>query len=949
MSIRTTFSCCGSATLLMCATLIAKASEAAETPAEQRAWTTSTFLDFVDGTLTDGGANTYVAADGSMRLINLRDLNNDGQIDIVFPHTHDHNEVQDLRIYWAEKGYAAERHTAIPTDGGIHTVAADLNGDGWPELVVVNRFNGTKSELNAYVYWGGRQGFSIERRTELPTVGAEAVAAGDLNRDGYPELVFANSGLSYHVAVDKFQQSFIYWGSQAGYSVEGRSALKTIHATDVKLADLNNDGALEIVFANQGNDNHDSGAMVYWYDEQGQYSPERMTSLPGLGSSALEVADLDGDGHPEIVLANSFRLEGRIAGIYNIVDAVGIDSFIYWGAASGYSTERRTELPTHSAEGVAAQDLNHDGWPDLVFANGSTGASYVYWGEASGFRRHRRTALPTLNASGCAIGDLNGDSEPDIVFSQANDSASHNTNSSIYWGSRQGFSVEQRAELPTIGASHITIADLNRDGQSELIFSQRADGTVGGKLDSWIYWGDQLGQFSTERRTSLPAAGPNHYAAADLDHDGHVDLCFPGSRTLIYWGGAEGFATDNQSVLTRKSAFSTTAADFNRDGFLDLVASEWSPGVDDMNLYYGGPGGYSAANRFLFRIPSGDRLNWPFAADLDKNGWLELIVPTWQGIVMYWNGPQGFDNQRKTVLPAAETIMVEVADLNGDGHLDIIVGNLFDTKTVKGKVRSFGGTAEADTFVYWGSDAGYDAERRLVLPSVGNADIAAADLNGDGHLDLVLTSYHAGYTRSHPSYVYWNSADGFDAKRVTMLPTNSASGVMVLDFNRDGHRDILFACHSKNGNHRTDSFLYWGGPEGFSPERRSLLPTRGPHLLMTVDAGNIYDRGDRYEYISPPFDAGAGSRFQEISWQGDTPFLTRLDFRIRTATSQEQLHDAPWTGPSGVDSVFTTQGRRLPSVPPDHRWIQYKAGLVSPDSVNTPVLRSVTIKYSVTR
>ena len=947
MAIRTPLSYCRMTGCLLLAILITTLSDAEETRADQRAWTTSTFLDFVDGTLTDGGANSYVAADGSIRLTNLRDLNNDGHIDVVFPHTHDHNEIQDLRIFWSEDGYAPERHSALPTNGGTKTAATDLNDDGWPELIVVNRFNGTKSELNAYVYWGSQQGFTVENRTELPTMGAEAVAAGDLNQDGYPELVFANSGLSYHVAVDSFQKSFIYWGSATGYSADNRTTLDTIHATDVKLADLNNDSALDIVFANQGNGNADGGARIYWGDGQGKYSLDRMTQIPGIGCSALEVADLDGDGRAEIVLANAFRVEGRIAGIYNIVDAVGVDSFVYWGADAGYSSEHRTELPTHSPQGVAAEDLNRDGQMDLVFANGSAGASYIYWGSAHGFRRHRRSALPTLSASDCAIGDLNRDGNADIVFSQANDAASHHTHSIIYWGSRSGFSVERQTELPTIGASHVTLADLNRDGQSELVFSQRADGTVGGKLNSWIYWGDENGQFSTDRRMSLPADGPNHCAAADLNHDGYVDLCFPGNRTLVYWGSSQGFATDNQSVVTSKSAFSTTVADFNRDGYLDLVASEWSPGVDDMNLYYGGPSGYSATNRFLFRIPSGDRLNWPFAADLDKNGWLELIVPTWEGIVLYWNEPQGFDNQRKTVLPAAETIMVEVADLNSDGHLDIIVGNLFDTKTVKGKVRSFGGTAEADTFVYWGSEAGYAAERRLVLPSVGNADIAAADLNNDGHLDLVLSSYHAGYTRSHPSYIYWNSADGFDPGRVTMLPTNSASGVMVLDFNQDGHRDILFACHSKNGNHRTDSFLYWGGPNGFSAQQRSLLPTLGAHLLMTVDAGNIYDRGERYEYVSPPFDAGEGSRLQGISWRGDTPFRTRLDFQIRTADTQEQLPDAVWTGPNGSHSDFTISGDRLPETPREHRWVQYKASLVSPDSVNTPVLRSVTIEYSV--
>jgi hypothetical protein len=56
---------------------------------------------------------------------------------------------------------------------------------------------------------------------------------------------------------------------------------------------------------------------------------------------------------------------------------------------------------------------------------------------------------------------------------------------------------------------------------------------------------------------------------------------------------------------------------------------------------------------------------------------------------------------------------------------------------------------------------------------LGNEDAAVADLHGDGRLDLVLSSYHAGDTRSHPSYIYWNGPNGFDEKNVNMLPTNS--------------------------------------------------------------------------------------------------------------------------------------------------------------------------------
>ncbi len=916
------------------------------TAADEKAWTTSTFLDFIDGTFSDGGVNSYVAADGSIRLINLWDLNNDGNIDMVLPSTHDNNEKVDLFIYWAKQGFTPDRRTQLPTDGGKAAAIADLNGDGHPDLIVANSFNGTKTELNSYVYWGSAAGFDAGNRSELPTQGAEAVTVADLNRDGAPDIIFANSGLSYHIVEDHFNQSYIYWGAKGAYSEQRRSTLKTVNARDVKVADLNHDGFLDLVFANEGNTESESGAALYWGNGSGEYSEERSTRLPGERSSGVAVADLNGDGDLEIILANAFRLRGRELGIYNITETVAIDSYVYWGSKDGYSVNRRTELPTVGASAVATADLNADGRTDVVFANSAGGASYIYWNGADGFHPNERTAIPTLNASSCAVEDINADGFPDLILANRSDGHSHNTRSYIYWGGSQGFNIGQRLELPTWGAGGIGVADLNGDGEKDLVFINKQDGTevgpAGEMVDSWTYWGDERGEFRSGRRQALLTRGPNAYSAADINNDGYVDLYFPGRESIVYWGSGDGYSLTNKTVLSFRNAFSGRVADFNRDGYLDLALSEWTPGGDETSLYWGSPSGFSAANRFVFRIKS---IRFHTIADLDRNGWPDIIFPTTDNqVVIFWNSPHGFGNGRRTALPCAAAVSAEVADLNGDGYLDIIVANLFDKNPAPGKPRSFGGSADAGTCIYWGSAHGYEESRRQILPSVGNEDVAAADLNGDGHLDLVLTSYHAGYTRSHPSYIYWNSAQGFDAKRVTMLPANSASGVLVADFNRDGHKDVLFACHSKDGNHRTDSFLYWGSLAGYSTERRSLIPGRGPHFMTVVDIGNVYDRSDRYDYISPAFDGGQAVRFKTITWKGDTPFATRLEFQVRTAATRNNLASAPWQGPEGPNSFYHTPGSKLLGLARDGRWIQYKASLISPDTANTPVLHSVSIE-----
>lgn len=918
---------------------------AAPLAAGEKVWTTSSFLDFTDGSFSDGGVNTYVTAQGEVVLIKLLDLNQDGRVDIIFPNDHDPHERADLFIYWGGgEGYSTQRRSRLPTNGGHDGAVADLDGDGQPELIVANNFNGTRTDLESFIYRGAKGGPKASGRSGLPTRGARAVAVEDLNRDGYQDIVFANSGLDYHVTVDPHNESFIYWGSSDGFSTERRQVLRTVNGRDVKVADLDRDGHLDLVFANEGNTDAEGGAVLYWGTADGDYTRRPAVHLPGDRSSAVEAADLNGDGFPEVVLANAYRLKTREMGMYNIVDTVSVPSSIYWGSANGYSVDSRTLLPTVGASDVAAGDLNRDGHPDLVFANKSGRASYVYWGSADGYGTHRRTAIPTKVPTRCLVEDLNEDGYPELVFSQQGSQSHREPHSYLYWGGPEGYSAEWRAELPTFEATGVQAGDLDGDGSKDLVFVHAADTTHG--IPAYIYWGGPDGRFETSRRQLLPS-GNGYCSSADINRDGHVDLLFPGvygpnPGPTIYWGSVSGYSGSNRTTLATGNSFSSRLADFNRDGYLDAVFTQWRPGTEATSLYWGGPEGFSDDNRFIFRIGS---IREHTIGDLNRDGWVDVIFSgTLNKVVVFWNSPLGFDNQRTTVLPSRVSVGVEVADLDGNSFLDVIASNLYDKDPAPGKSRSFGGSAEGDTFIYWGGSDGYTESNRTILPSVGNSSAAVADLNGNGFLDLVLSSYHAGYTRSHPSRIYWNGPSGFDPSRKMEIPSNSASGVLANDFDLDGHVDILFGCHSKQGNHRNDAFLYWGGPDGFSTERRTSLPVLGPHHLAS-DPGHAYDRSHRYDYISPPFDAGSVERFGTITWEGETPFRTGLEFQVRWAATREGLESAAWTGPAGTESYYTQSGSQLPDPGEGTRWIQYKSSLLSPGAANSPVLDSVSISY----
>ena len=79
--------------------------------------------------------------------------------------------------------------------------------------------------------------------------------------------------------------------------------------------------------------------------------------------------------------------------------------------------------------------------------------------------------------------------------------------------------------------------------------------------------------------------------------------------------------------------------------------------------------------------------------------------------------------------------------------------------------------------------------------------------------------------------------------------------------------------------------------------------------------------------------------------EGRHPLANGLEFQLRAAETRQGLAAAPWQGPQGPNSFYRTTPAVIEGLPQRARWIQYKASLISPDSANSPVLRSVSVGY----
>jgi hypothetical protein len=850
------------------------------------------------------------------------DVNGDGYSDVlVGAMGFDNGEVDEGRAYLylgsatglsASPAWTAEGNQITAFFGGSLGTAGDVNGDGYSDVLVgVKSFdNGQMDEGRVYMYLGGTAGlgasaaWTAEGNQLGATFGSSVTTAGDVNGDGYSDVV-----IGAHF-VDNGQmnegRAYLYLGgaqglsTSAAWTAEGNQAHSLFGIAVGTAGDVNGDGYSDVLVGASSftNGEADEGrAYLYLGGAQGLSTSAAWTAEGNQATSLFGVAlgsagDVNGDGYSDVLVGaplfdddETTDNEGRIS--------------LYLGSPTGLNAS-----PAWTAEGEqetaylgwsvgAAGDVNGDGYSDVLvsaraFDNGEAdeGRAYLYLGSATGpgassaWSGESNQVNAALGSSVATAGDVNGDGYSDVLVSAKSfdNGQTDEGHVYLYLGSATGLGAtpawiaESNQAYSEFGSSVATAGDVNGDGYGDVVIGARLHNTNSMGLGTdrgraFLYLGSATGlsaspAWTVEGRGVYAYFGQAVGTAGDVNGDGYSDVLVGATReydgevgegtAYLYLGGAAGLSaspawTAEGNQMSAEFGFSLGAAgDVNGDGYSDVLVGAHSldnrPNDEGRAyLYLGSPAGLGASPAWT---AEGNQLSAEFGFSLGAAG-----------------------------------------DVNSDGYSDVLVGApTFDAgEADEGRAYLYLGSATG-----LGASAAWTAEANQISAAFGSSVGAAGDVNGDGYSDILVgaPSFDAGEADEGRAYLYLGSPAGLGTSAAWTAEGDQLSAAFgssvgaAGDVNGDGYSDILVGAPSFDAGEADEgrAVLY----NGNAGAGRALAP----QTRRSTDAAPIAYLGQS--------DSGTSLR---LAARGHSPFgrgRLRLEWELRPLGT-------PFTGtPTGI-------------------------------------------------
>ena len=425
--------------------------------------------------------------------------------------------------------------------GGSWIAVGDLNLDGYPDLVVMPySVTGGPEPTQPYIYVNNTDGgFSGPSPVALAY---GAVTIGDVNGDGIPDLV---SSVGY-IALGNGDGTF---QPPKGYPLPSGFG-----PSQAVLADLRRNGLTDLVFID-GN----GSTSVLLAATAGKFSDGEWIPVTG-GAGCAAAADYNGDGRPDLAVATP----------------TGVSILLGTGKANpAFKTGVSLTLP---AGCLVTGDLNGDGIPDLLVPSDGTVVAFLGNGDGT-FTQASVTSTPS--GGYLALGDFNHDGKLDFATS----------GNLLALGNGDGTFQTPTPFVPTVpleGFANITAGDVNNDGWPDVILTDDFYSNI------YVLLNNQHGGFT---ESDFPAGSrrhlinPNQVLLVDLTGKGNLDIVV--ANTLggagAYLGGGSGTFTLKEDLVPANFTLGSSVVavqDVNADGIPDLIMTQGGGG-STLGIYLG--------------------------------------------------------------------------------------------------------------------------------------------------------------------------------------------------------------------------------------------------------------------------------------------------------------------------------------------------------------------------
>jgi hypothetical protein len=623
-----------------------------------------------DGQGTFGNQRVITTKARAASSVHAADVDRDGDIDVLSASS------SDGKIAWYENtdgqgSFGDQRVITTQADGAKSVYAADVDGDGDIDVLSASSHASNDGKITWYENTDGQGTFGNERVITTEAGFASSVHAADVDRDGDVDVLSAISSdhkIAWYENTD----------GQGTFGNERVIATEAVGAKSVYAADVDGDGDVDVLSAAGYGD----GAKISWYentDGQGTFGNQRVISTEASGAYSVYAADVDGDGDIDVLSASTGDYSpGKIAW-YRNSDGQGT-----------FGNQRVITTAAPGAHSVHPADVDGDGDIDVLSA--SVGDDKIAWYENTNgqgtFGNQRVITTAAEFALSVYAADLDGDSDVDVL------SASWDDNKIAWYENTDGqgtFGNQRVITTAADGARSVYAADVDGDGDIDVLSASWRDDRI-----AWYENTDGRGTFGIQRGITTSAKRAESVYAADVDGDGDIDVLSASSddHTIAWYENTNGkgiFANQRIIITDVNAPFSVYAADVDGDGDVDVL----SVGEAPMAWYENTDGKGTFGNqRVITPAVNGSSV---YAADVDGDGDVDVFLGSYglindSKIVWFENmdGRGTFGDQRVITTAANGPRSVDVADVDGDGDLDVLSASSRDGKIAWYEQRELG-------------------------------------------------------------------------------------------------------------------------------------------------------------------------------------------------------------------------------------------------------------------